>query len=526
MALSRSNSKTVSGSIWPGFVDAMTALLMILMFVLTIFMIVQFVLRETVSGQQSELDALSTELNALSDALGIERALTADLNALLKDATDRISGQDALIAALTTQTEEQGTKIASFEAQVASLLAQNSDQESRIASLLATQEQLEAANANVISEKEAVQLALAQARDEIDVAAEEARLAAQRREALEALVADLQTENETQAVRISQTEADLLVEAAAAEALRERLARSENELTAMSLALEEQRKQAEETLTILAAAEAARNQLEADNATVLTEIERERALLAQARALLSEEEAQVTESQERLALLNAQTIDLRRQLNQLQALLDSSNQRDADAQVQLEVLGQNLNTALAQVAAEQKKRAELEEAERKRLEEEAKELANFRSEFFGRMRQLLEGQDQVRIVGDRFVFASEVLFAPGSATLGETGKAEIAQVADILLNVARDIPEGIDWVLQVDGHTDNIPVGPGRGFEDNWDLSQARALSVVRFMSAELGFPPQRLSANGFGEYQPIDPTNTVDARAVNRRIELKLTEK
>ncbi|MEM9212588.1 MAG: peptidoglycan -binding protein, partial [Pseudomonadota bacterium] len=283
---------------------------------------------------------------------------------------------------------------------------------------------------------------------------------------------------------------------------------------------------AEETLALLAAAEAAKEILDTDATSALSELDRQKALLAQANALLASEEAKVSESQKQLALLNAQSIELRQQLNRLQGLLDASEARDADAQVQLELLGQNLNAALAQVAVEQKRRAELEEAERKRLAEEAKELASFRSEFFGRMRQLLEGRDQVQIVGDRFVFASEVLFATGSAQLGETGKAEIANVASILLSVAEDIPAEIDWVLQVDGHTDNIPVSSFGGFADNWELSQARALSVVRFLTDDLGLPPARLSANGFGEFQPIDTANTPEARQRNRRIELKLTEK
>jgi len=127
-------------------------------------------------------------------------------------------------------------------------------------------------------------------------------------------------------------------------------------------------------------------------------------------------------------------------------------------------------------------------------------------------------------VGDRFVFSSEVLFEPAEAELEEAGKREIAKVVEILRNVADDIPEGIDWVLQVDGHTDDVPLIPGARFEDNWELSQARALSVVRYLVDSLGFPPDRLSANGYGEYQPINPADTPEARAQNRRIELKLT--
>ena len=231
----------------------------------------------------------------------------------------------------------------------------------------------------------------------------------------------------------------------------------------------------------------------------------------------------------------------------LQALLDEAETRDAAAQVQLESLGADLNTALARAAAEERRRRQLEEAERIRLEKEAAQLAaraedleaqtqdleaqtqdliQYRSEFFGRMREVLRGQDRVRIVGDRFVFSSEVLFDPGSADLSPDGQAEIASIAGLLNAISAEIPADIDWVIRVDGHTDNVPLSGVGEFADNWELSQARALSVVRYMSVALGFPPRRLAANGFGEYQPLNPEDSDAARAQNRRIELKLTER
>ena len=208
--------------------------------------------------------------------------------------------------------------------------------------------------------------------------------------------------------------------------------------------------------------------------------------------------------------------------------------------MQLQSLGTELNTALARVAAEERRRRELEEAERRRLEEEqrqlqaeadrlaneAKDLEQYRSEFFGRLRDVLGNQDGVRIVGDRFVFSSEVLFESASADLSFAGQDEIAKVARILQSVSDDIPPEIDWVIQVDGHTDNVPLsGLGR-YRDNWELRQGRALSVVQYMIESLGIPPERLSANGFGQFQPINSANTSEARAQNRRIELKFTEK
>lgn len=539
MALKRSGNR-FEASIWPGFVDAMTALLLILFFVLSIFMIVQFALRETITGQDRELDSLSIQLSDLADALGLEKSRAAALDRDLTDtqrslaesqqslntAEERIASQLSTILELTDQTVAKDKQIVAFEAQIAGLLVDKSA--------------LETANAEIISQKEAVELALANARGEISEQVENARLAAAKREALEALILDLQAKGEIQLAEISaaqqalsETEKSRLAEAAAAEALRARLKDADAELTAMSLSLETQRKEAEETLTLLAAANAAKKALELNYDTTLSEAERQAALVAQANDLLTQEQALSAESQHKLALLNAQTEQLRSQLNQLQGLLDASNVADNEQKIQLEILGTNLNAALARAAAEQRKaaneaakRAELEEKERIRLEEEAKDLKKFKSEFFAQLRSVMEGQEGVRIVGDRFVFSSEVLFSAGSADLGDRGRVEIAKVASIINQIADQIPAEIDWILRVDGHTDRIPISTRRNFEDNWELSQARALSVVRYLINDLNIPANRLAANGFGEFQPIDDRDTPDAYATNRRIELKFTEK
>ncbi|MGR3527088.1 MAG: peptidoglycan -binding protein [Paracoccaceae bacterium] len=547
MALSRRTGQRFQASIWPGFVDAMTGLLLVLMFVLTIFMVVQFVLRETISGQATELDALGAEVAALAQALGLEQRRSADLttrlgelDATLGDARDQIAQQEALILSLRGERdaglaalEAAETRITAFEAQVAALLSERD-------TALGTVAELEAEQGRLLSEQEALNLALAQARSEIDAGVEAARLAAARREALEALIADLRAEQaeaqeQVQALtgqvstledQLSEEEAARLAEAAAAAALRDRLQNADSELTAMTLALEEQRARAEETLTLLAAAEAARDDLQAQLGAQMSEAEREAALLAQAQRLLAEEKDKSTEAQRAQALLNQQVAALRNQLGQLQALLDDSKERESAASIQVQSLGSDLNAALARAAAEERRRRQLEEAERLRLEAEAQDLQKYRSEFFGRLRDLLGNQPGVQVVGDRFVFASEVLFPPGSATLSAAGQGEVAKVASILQTVADEIPEGIDWVIQVNGHTDNVPLSGLGEFADNWELSQARALSVVRYMSGSLGIPPNRLSANGFGEYNPVNTADTEEARAQNRRIELKFTEK
>ncbi|MFN6978871.1 MAG: peptidoglycan -binding protein, partial [Gemmobacter sp.] len=258
----------------------------------------------------------------------------------------------------------------------------------------------------------------------------------------------------------------------------------------------------------------------------MTEAEMRAVLLSTAEARLAEEQVASGESARQVALLNQQVAALRTQLATLQGILNAAEAASADAEIQIETLGGQLNAALAQVAAEQRRIAALEAAERQRLEEEARQLERFRSEFFGQLRDVLAGREGVRIVGDRFVFSSEVLFAPGSAELAAEGRAQIARVAEILQEVAADIPPSIDWILRVDGHTDNVPLSGTGAFADNWALSQARALSVVRFLQDDLGFPPFRLAATGFGEHRPVAEGDSAAARAQNRRIELKLTER
>ena len=792
MALSRRTGHRFQASIWPGFVDAMTGLLLVLMFVLTIFMVVQFVLRETITGQENELNLLSAEIAAIAEALGLEQekvsALKGEVGALtstLSDTQTELMAQANLIDQLTFQrdsTQQQlvsaQAKITSFEAQVAGLLKTQSEKTAQIADL-------EGEKSLLMSQQEALNLALATARSEIDKSVEEARRKAAERDALEALIASLKNENSDQKSFLNQQSADLealqqrlsaeeearLLEAAAAQALRKKLENADAELTAMSLALEEQRRAAEETLTMLAAAEAAqelvaarlqdsmlalraaqlqlayrdqdiqrlqsqvadgtaeldqtevalaaalarqllledqiaalqrqRAQLEIQERTLsqtqaqqadaikrlqtaLTNSEKSRtesqdnqssalelakalqvqlsaalAAVAQAedaRALLQakvdattkeldvatnqaanqaasqaaaqaaqiaqaaeiaqaetakasleanlaaalaaklaaetdmnkvaaqlkaalaaklaadqdlatqldartqqeillqqaqqtlldksqelqKSDAQLLRAERQAAALNQQVNALRQQLAKVSDLLEVSEEKDVESQAQLQNLGNRLNAALARAASEQRRRLKLEEAERQRLEAEklkleaerdllasqAEDLAKYKSEFFGSLRILLADQVGVRIVGDRFVFSSEVLFAPGAAELSRLGQSEIVKVGSILNKIMSEIPQNIDWIIRVDGHTDDQPLSGTGEFKDNWELSQARALSVVKFMISQLNIPADRLAANGFAEFQPVNTANTVQARSQNRRIELKLTER
>ena len=758
MALSRRTGQRFQASIWPGFVDAMTGLLLVLMFVLTIFMVIQFVLRETITGQESELDALAAEIVAISEALGLEKAKVVELEGELGILTSTLDDTEAtnnqqslLIESLNSQNQENKAaldsaliQITQFETEVAKLLAAQAASRMQI-------DQLQNERKSMIDQQEALALTLAQARDEINFAEQEARLRAAEREALQALIRSLESEQreakkdfedqskEIQELKVAldDEEAARLIEAAAAAELRKRLKEADTELTAMTLTLEEERKRAEETLTLLAAVDAAKLEIEdnlrqtiialeaanlkiGNNETELKTLEEnaqssdaeldeikvalaaslarqqrlelelsnlsknisqqavavkdfnEKLMIAendlavalvnlgeerldwqareaesireignlrsklsdalaarwvsaqsqkevvdnlkrvlaaklvsdklneekasnfnQKEILLQKAEQQLQEQSQKLsntsdsllksqretALLNQQVLELRRQLSSLQSLLTLSEDKDRDEEIQLQNLGNRLNAALARVASEERKKRQLEQslrleieaklneitilnsnlissrvdleraetkaqleedkriklevaefqrlqADRERLKTQATELERYKSDFFGRIRELVEGRDGIKIVGDRFVFSSEVLFDVGKADLSLPGRFEIQKVAVILNQIVEEIPKNLNWIIRVDGHTDNTSMVSGAEFKDNWELSQARALSVVRFMISDLGLPKTRLAATGFGEFQPVSSGSSPEDLAQNRRIEIKLTEK
>lgn len=218
-----------------------------------------------------------------------------------------------------------------------------------------------------------------------------------------------------------------------------------------------------------------------------------------------DEERQISQrALSQVELLNQQISALRRQIGALEDALEASESRDRESQTKIADLGKRLNVALAQ---------------------RVQELNRYRSDFFGRLREILGGRSDVRIVGDRFVFPSEVLFSSGDAELNEGGKEEMLKVARALLQIGEEIPDDINWVLRVDGHTDNIPLSGSGPIKDNWELSSSRAISVVRYFISQ-GIPAKRLVAAGFGEFQPLEEGDSDAARAKNRRIELKLTER
>ncbi|SDG76170.1 peptidoglycan -binding protein [Pelagibacterium luteolum] len=217
---------------------------------------------------------------------------------------------------------------------------------------------------------------------------------------------------------------------------------------------------------------------------------------------LADEQEISSEAQAQVALLNQQLAALRQQIGALEAALESSELRDSESRTQIADLGRRLNVALAQ---------------------RVQDLSRYRSDFFGRLREILEGRSDVQVVGDRFVFQSEVLFDAGQAVISAEGEVQISALAEAILELETEIPSDIPWVLRIDGHTDRRPISTPQ-FPSNWELSAARAISVAKLL-VEQGVSPNRLLAAGFGEFAPLDPADNEDAYRRNRRIEFKLTE-
>ena len=208
-------------------------------------------------------------------------------------------------------------------------------------------------------------------------------------------------------------------------------------------------------------------------------------------------------NKEEVNQLISTTLKLKNKLTQLQTLLSAYKAKDKKENVKTLNLGKDVNSALA-----------------RRVEE----LEKFKSDFFGRVKELIKGRKEIRVVGDRFVFQSEVLFSLGSEELGVEGQLEMQKLAATLMEIEKSLPTDIDWILQIEGHTDSLPVKKGQTYRDNWELSTKRALSVLRFLIKQ-GIDPNRLSASGYGSFQPIDKKNTKSARMKNRRIEMKITQ-
>ena len=384
--------------IWPGFVDALAALLMVIIFLLMVFVIAQFFLNDALTGRDEALERLQVQVSDLADLLSLERQANEELRASTAKLSDELQASISISDGLKKQV-----KNLKLQAKTAEELAANLKNE------------LALSLSNIGANEEIIESQLTQ---------------------INALRNDVES----------------------LKALREELEEKVTQLLSKVSNKDEQ--------------------------------------------LITEKKLSQT-ARAQIALLNKQVTALRKQILQIANTLEASEKIAKQRRVKIANLGKRLNAALAS---------------------KVQELARYRSEFFGRLRDVLGSQPGIRIVGDRFVFQSEVLFSKGSDQLESEGQKQIQQLAGTLRAITVKIPKNIDWILRVDGHTDQIPIRTTR-FPSNWELSTARAISVVKFL-VQRGISPTNLAATGFGEFQPIDPRDTEEAYIRNRRIELKLTQR
>jgi chemotaxis protein MotB len=470
-------------SAWPGYVDALSTLLMVIIFVLLVFVLAQAFLSVALSGRDKQLDRVNRQLSEVSEMLSLERGRTGDLQqsiaqlnrqlAAVSTSRDTLSQQ---LAALQAQAERATADRETLRAERDRLAQQLADAGLQARSSAARTQQLQqdlAASAGrtdaAKQETAAVANQLAEARRQLGetndkLAGAQAQLADMQRQIAE-LDKTVQVGKDTIAAKVS----DLA-----------RLAEQNRALAALRDSLQKQ---------VVDAA-----------ARTMTDEQH----LAAVESLLAEEKRLGDSGRARIALLSQQVDELKAQLTTVAQALDLAQAKGQEKDTQIANLSQKLNVALA---------AKVEELQR------------YRSEFFGKLRDVLANHPGIQVVGDRFVLQSEVLFPLGSADLTQAGQNEITALAVTIKDIAKEIPPDIKWMLRVDGHTDRQPIKGSGAFASNWELSAARAITVAKLLIAD-GVPPEHVAATGFADYQPLDPADTPEAYAKNRRIELRLTDR
>ncbi|RLA13378.1 MAG: flagellar motor protein MotB [Gammaproteobacteria bacterium] len=427
-------------NVWPGYVDALSALLMLIIFMLLIFTVAQIFLAETVSSRNAELDLLNDKLSEISDALQVQRNTNQTLSEKLSILRNQYTQGEFFQNALKEQ-------IAELEKTV------NTDRQT-ISVQLSELAQLEH---DIITLRQV-------------------------REDLEANVATLAGKLKNQDQNIDELETELDNRLAQIGTLRDNSKYLQARLVS------------QENMTMLVQKDIEKKEFRIQDLV---------AIVGEGREALEQEKKLSASAYANVKNLSQQIDTLKNKLSSISRALQLEEQKTDSQETQLANLGERLNTLLA---------------------ERVNELEQYRSDFFGRLRQVLVQSPDIRIEGDRFLLPSALFFASASATLGEQGKHELNKLAQTLNEISVAIPSDINWILRVDGHTDQLPIHTQR-FPSNWELSTARAVSVVRYL-AEQGIPPKRMTAAGFGEFHPVDPDHSEAAYQRNRRIELKLTSR
>jgi chemotaxis protein MotB len=474
---------------WPGYVDALSTLLMVIIFVLLVFVLAQAFLSVALTGRDRALDRVNRQMAELSDMLSLERGRSTDLRAsmaqLNRDLATATSTRDTLtqaLAGLRADQQRLATERDGLRAERDRLSARLADTDVQIQSAQSRADALqaqaaEAAKRGDVTAQDAATIAARLTDTNRQLAARSAALADAQRQ-IEAAQGRLE-EMRRQATEMDQT---VRADRATIEARLSDLAKMTEQTRALTALRDDLERQVRET------------------AVRATTEEQQRAAIA---AQLADEKRLGETGRAQIALLNRQMDELRGQMTAVSRALEVAESTARDKDVQIANLGSRLNAALAQ---------------------KVEELQRYRSDFFGRLREVLANRPGIQVVGDRFVFQSEVLFPVGGADLSMAGSEQILRLADTVKELSAEIPPDVNWLLRVDGHADRQPV-TGTRFASNWELSASRAITVVKLLVLA-GVPANRLAATGFGDNQPLDGTETPDAYARNRRIELRLTDR
>lgn len=462
--------------IWPGFVDALSTILLSFIFLLVVFVLGQFFLSQLLQGRDEAVGRLQGRVDELARQLEAERDLAAELRQSVNRLTAELQASFADRDDLNAQLGRAEQDRAAQEAEASRLANERLQLQRALDEAALTQNETRTRLAATRRELEEARRLIAVDRGKLEAQLGELVQLRREIETLQAVRGRLEQEVASLAGRVEQSETErqaLLRDRERGKSLEAQLAATGEELGQSRRAVEARDARIQELLRAQAELEAARRAEATGKAEAMEQI---RALTRQ---------------------INALTV-------QLASLETTLSGRESEIERQshtIASLGHRLNLALAS---------------------KVEELSQFRSEFFGRLRRILGEREDVRVVGDRFVLQSEVLFGSGEADLRPSGQAELARLAQTLKQITQDLPPDLPWVLQVDGHTDRRPIATPR-FPSNWELSTARAISVARFLVSQ-GLPPERVAARGLAEFQPLDPGDTEEAYRRNRRIELKLT--
>lgn len=447
---------------WPGYVDALSTLLMVIIFVLLVFVLAQAFLSVTLSGQDRALTRLGRQVSELTDMLSLQRGRTKDLQTTVSQLTQELSS--------TTASRDQLTRDLAAARSLAAAAVSARDK-------LATERDQLAAR---LSDAGLQAKAAAARAQQLDARLAQATSAQDKANQAAALTAGQLAQAQQQLAALNKT---VSVDRATLQARLGDLARLSDQVRSLTAIRDQLEKQAQDA-AVRATTEAQRR------AATAAELANEKRFSDSAKA--------------KIALLTQEVDQLRGQLAQISQALDIAQMASKSKDVQIANLGARLNAALAT---------------------KVQELKQYRSEFFGDLRKVLQNQPGVSIVGDRFVFQSEVLFPIGSADLSTSGQDQLKELATTLKAIAAKIPPNIHWILRVDGHADKQPLTSNSPFTSNWELSAARAIHVVKLLISQ-GIPPEHLAAAAFSSYQPLATGDTPADFAKNRRIELRLTDR